>query len=72
MEWHLEARPSTPSADWWVWTAVRADQEQFRTGGAVSSGLALEAARAAATQYEQWLEDIASKVVVEEFTPTTT
>lgn len=70
MKWTLTARPNTTAMNSWIWWAVRDDGETVRQGnGAKTSAAAIQAARDAATDYEQEQGEIEAAVVTEEFTP---
>lgn len=71
MKWTLTARPSSTAMNNWSWWAMRADNEVLRQGGgAKTSAAAIQAARDAASDYEQEQGEIEAAVVTEEFTPT--
>lgn len=70
MSWELTARPTNRALTDWRWEALRADNEIYRSGvGEPSAEAAMEAARAAATQYELHLAQIENNKVTETFTP---
>lgn len=70
MSWTLTVKPSNTALTLWEWEALRADQNIYRNGfGEPSSADAMEAARAAATQYELHVAQIENNKVTETFTP---
>lgn len=70
MKWALKAKPTDASLNDWYWEALREDQNQFRNGfNEPTAAAAMAAARAAATEYEQYVANIESHTVEEEFTP---